>query len=237
MEVNDSIMTGEQLRLGREQKGWNQEHAAPRLGVSQPYLSLLENGDRRVTQRLARKAASLYGLSPAALPVEIDWGNVHPADENFLASELAALGYPGLAYLKRRQQKKNPAEVLLSALSAENLDSRLVEALPWVVWAFPELDWGWLARGAKVNDLQNRLGFVTNVARRVAERKGEVARAHCLLAQENLIERSRLAREDTLCHASMTESEKRWLREYRPEEARHWSLLTDLSPEHLPYAA
>jgi hypothetical protein len=44
-------------------------------------------------------------------------------------------------------------------------------------------------------------------------------------------------REDTLCHESMTEAERRWLRERRPEEARHWNLLTGLVPEHLSYAS
>ncbi len=53
----------------------------------------------------------------------------------------------------------------------------------------------------------------------------------------NLLERSRLVREDTFCHASLTEVEKRWLREKRPPEAQHRNLLTDLTVEQLPYAA
>jgi hypothetical protein len=42
------------------------------------------------------------------------------------------------------------------------------------------------------------------------------------------LERSRLMREDTLCHESLTEAERRWLRKNRPAEAKHWRLLTDL---------
>lgn len=187
-------------------------------------------------ERLARKAASVYRLSAATLPVGTTRENVRPADENALAFELASLGYPGLSYLKPRR-RKNPAEVLLSALSTPNLDSRLIEALPWVVWKYPELDWQWLVGAAKVNDLQNRLGFVTNVARRLAEKLGERDKAALLGRQESALERSRLVREDTLCHDSLTEAERRWLREHRPEEAKHWGLLTDLSPEHLSYAA
>jgi transcriptional regulator with XRE-family HTH domain len=228
-------MTREQLRLGRERKGWGQEQAAARLGVSQPYLSLLERGERRVPEKLARKAVGLYELSAETLPVETSWDSVRPADESVLASELAALGYPGLSYLRARR-RKNPAEVLLSALSADDLDSRLTEALPWVVWRFPELDWRWLTGAAKLNDLQNRLGFVTSVARRLAERSGELDKALLLGRQESVLERSRLAREDTLCRSSLTESERRWLQEHRPDEARHWRLLTDLSPDHLSYA-
>ena len=229
-------MTGEQLRSGRKQKGWNQEQAALRLAVSQSYLSLLERGERRVPERLARRAASVYRLSAATLPVETAWDSLRPADEGTLALDLASLGYPGLSYLRPRR-RKNPAEVLLSALGASNLDSRLVEALPWVLLNFPELDWSWLVTAAKVHDLQNRLGFVTSVARRLAESSGERDKAALLKCREAELERSRLAREDTMCHDSLTETERRWLREHRPKEAKRWGLLTDLSPEHLSYAA
>ena len=229
-------MTGEQLRSGRKRKGWSQGQAALRLGVSQSYLSLLERGARRLPERLARRAASVYGLSAATLPVGTAWDSARPADEGALALDLASLGYPGLSQLRPRR-RKNPAEVLLSALGASNLDSRLVEALPWVLLNFPELDWSWLVTAAKVHDLQNRLGFVTSVGRRLAESSGERDKAALLKRREAELERSRLAREDTLCHDSLTEAERRWLREHRPKEAKRWGLLTDLSPEHLHYAA
>lgn len=230
-------MTPGHLRRGRKLKGWNQEQAALRLGVSQPYLSLLEGGARHVPRALARKAASVYGLSAAALPFETDWEGVCPAGEDELASELASLGYPGLSYLRRRRRKRNPAEVLLRALSAADLDSRLVEALPWVVWKFPEMDWGWLTFAAKVHDLQNRLGFVTALARRLAERSGESEKAAQFRLREAELERSCLAREGTLCHDSLTGAERRWLRRHRTPEARRWRLLTDMAVEHLTHAA
>jgi len=46
------------------------------------------------------------------------------------------------------------SEALLSALSARDLDSRLVEALPWVLLNYPELDWQWLMSAARAHDLQ-----------------------------------------------------------------------------------
>ncbi|MGH9847023.1 MAG: hypothetical protein ACREEM_50650, partial [Blastocatellia bacterium] len=159
------------------------------------------------------------------------------ADEGTLAAELAALGYPGLSHLKSRGKKKNPAELLLSALGKDHLDSRLIEALPWVVLKFPDLNWRWLTNAAKVSDLQNRLGYVTSVARRLAELRGEREKAALLATEESALERSRLVREDTLCHESLTDAEKRWLRKNRPPEARHWRLLTDLTPEQLDQAA
>jgi transcriptional regulator with XRE-family HTH domain len=229
-------MTGRQLKSGREQKGWSQDHAARRLGVSQPYLSMLERDERRVPEQLARKAAGLYGMSAAVLPTTLAWDSVRPTDVDTLALDLAALGYPGLSYLKPKR-KRNPAEVLISALSAGDLDVRLTEALPWVLLKFPDMDWRWLVAAAKLNDLQNRLGFVTGVARRLAEMSGDSEMAALLGRQEAALERSRLMREDTLCHDSLTETERRWLRKNRPEEAKHWGLLTDMSPEHLSHAA
>jgi transcriptional regulator with XRE-family HTH domain len=228
-------MTGTDLRAGREQKGWTQKQAAGKLGVSQPYLSLLEKGTRSVPEKLARKAATLYGLSAAKLPLKTGWHNVQANDDDALASDLAALGYPGLSYLKSRR-KRNPAEVMLSALSANNLDSRLAEALPWVLVKHPDLNWEWLVRAAKVNDLQNKLGFVTSVARRLAEKLGNHETVSLLREQESTLERSRLVREETLCHDSLTQSERRWLRSNRSDEAKHWNLLTDLSPEQLSHA-
>jgi transcriptional regulator with XRE-family HTH domain len=228
-------MTGTDLHSGRQQKGWTQEQAARKLGVSQPHLSLLEKGTRRVPEKLARKAATLYGLSAAQLPMKTSGHNVQAQDNEALASALAALGYPGLSYLKYRR-KRNPAEVVLSALRADNLDSRLAEALPWVLLKHPELDWEWLVRAAKVNDLQNKLGFVTNVARRLAEKLGDHETVSLLREQESTLERSRLVREETFCHDSLTQSERRWLRSNRSNEAKHWNLLTDLSPEHLSHA-
>ncbi len=227
-------MTGRDLRTAREKKGWTQEQAASRLRVSQPYLSLLEKGARRVPEKLARKAATLYRMSAAKLPVETSLHSVQAYDDQALASDLAALGYPGLLYLKSRR-KRNPAEVVLSALIAQNLDSRLAEALPWVLLKHPDLDWEWLVQTAKVNDVQNKLGFITNLARRLAEKLGQHETASVLRAKELILERSRLVREETLCHDSLTQAERRWLKTNRSMAARHWNLLTDLSPEHLSH--
>jgi hypothetical protein len=175
-----------------------------------------------------------YGLSATKLPMETGWRNAQ-SENDAIASDLAALGYPGLLYLKSRR-RRNPAEVLLFALRAENLDSRLAEALPWVLLEHPDLNWEWLVREAKVNDLQNRLGFVTNLARRLAEKSGKYETVSLLRDQESALERSRLAREETFCHDSLTQSERRWLQSHRSDEAKHWNLLTDLSPEHLSHA-
>src|SRR5579871_4212380 len=62
------IMTHQELKAGRTEAGLTQLQAAPRLRVSQSYLSQLENGTRPVTAALARRAASVYRLSATTLP-------------------------------------------------------------------------------------------------------------------------------------------------------------------------
>ena len=229
-------MTGKDLKFGRKQKGWTQEEAVSRLGVSQPYLSLLEKGTRPVPEKLARKAAALYGLSAVTLPVESDWKALELKNEKSLATDLATLGYPGFSHLTHGQ-RKNPVEVLLLALSTRDLNSRLVEALPWVLLEYPDLDWPSLVNAVKVRDLQNKLGFVVSLARRVAEKQGASGKAEQLRSPESALERSRLLLEETLCHESLTNAERKWLLTSRPPEAEYWRLLTDLRPEHLSYAS
>src|SRR5277367_4033667 len=128
-------MTGLQMVDGRMRLGWTQQVAARKLSVSQPYLSLLEAGTRRVTDELAERAAELYGALPTALPLAEDG----PANPQGLIEDLAALEYPGFSHVPARQ-KRNPATVLLAALRQNDLDSRVVEALPWVVLRYPALD-------------------------------------------------------------------------------------------------
>ncbi len=151
-----------------------------------------------------------------------------------LAFDLAALGYPGFSHLTA-YSKRNPAEVVLSALQVANLDSRVVEALPWVLLHYPDLDWRRLVSRAKANELQNKFGFLTSLARRVAEASGRHQTAKKLRDWEAVLSRARLLREETLCHDSLTQAERTWLRSNRSKEAEYWDLLTDLSPEQLSH--
>jgi transcriptional regulator with XRE-family HTH domain len=221
------------LKAVRRHKGWTQREAAQKLGVSQPYMSLLEQGRRPLTKRLLSKLQRHFDVPATELPVEMPRRNVSAQQ---LAEALGALGYPGFVYLKCGT-RWHPAQVLLTALQQPNLESRLAEALPWVVLHYPNLNWDWLLERAKVRDVQNRLGFVVTLTRQLAERNGDHATAVELSGLEQQLDRARLVKEDTLGRESMTVAERRWLRDQRPPEARHWNLLTDLVPEHLPYAS
>jgi transcriptional regulator with XRE-family HTH domain len=221
------------LKAVRRQNGWTQQETAKRLGVSQPYLSLLEKGHRPLTKRVLSKLKRHLDVPATELPVEAPSPNVGAQQ---VAEALGALGYPGFAYLKRGA-RWHPAQLLLAALQQPNLEARLAEALPWVVLHYPNLNWDRLFERAKVKDVQNRLGFVLTLTRQLAERNGDHATAHKLSGLEQQLDRARLVKEDTLGRESMTVAERRWLHDQRSPEAQHWNLLSDLVVEHLPYAS
>ena len=163
-------MRPELLRSARQTAGLTQQQAADRLGVSQAYLALLEGGRRPVTAQLGLKIVKLYGLGPTALPLEA--ASVDSWNSSSLAAALARLGYPGFRQL-RGVGTKNPALVLLAAVAARDVEVRVVEALPWLLVKYSDLDWEWLIREAKLRDVQNRLGFVVMLARHVVEKRGD----------------------------------------------------------------
>jgi transcriptional regulator with XRE-family HTH domain len=230
--VRGVAVTGEALKTGREEANMTQQKAASKLRLTQAYLSMLERGRRPVTAELAAQATKVFKLPPTALPLETDLPST--LNENMFKAELGALGYPGFSYLRGKSQY-NPARLLFLALDKDDLDRRVVEALPWLAFKYSDLDWEWLLRKAKLNDRQNRLGFVVDLAEEFAEKTGDASLKKNLSENKMLIERSRLAREDTLSNESMTQAERKWLRYNRPSKARHWNLLTDLDVRHLAY--
>lgn len=229
-------MKGADLRAGRRKRGWGQVEAAERLGVSQPYLAMLERGKRALTPALARKVVAAYRLPPAELPVPADFNPAERADPQRLVEDLAKLGYPGFAYVRTSVRSKNPAQVLLAALAQESLEARVAEALPWLLLRYWRMDLRWLVVEAKKFDLQNRLGFVASLARRLSEQTSEAERTRALAQLESVLDRSRLARQDYFYRPPRNDRERQWLEQNRPEAAQRWNLLSDLRPEHLQYA-
>ncbi len=224
----------EYLRSARRTAGLTQQQAADRLGVSQAYLALIERGRRPVTAQLQSKVARLYQLGPVALPLGTD--SPGSWNSSLLAAGLASVGYPGFAQLKH-VRPENPAKLLLGAITSDDVEVRVLEALPWLAVKYSNLDWEWLIREAKLRDVQNRLGFVVTLARQVAEKRADSLTAERLWEIEETLNRSRLAREDTLCQSSLSDAERRWVRKTRPSDAKHWKLLTDLNAQQLRYAA
>jgi hypothetical protein len=191
-----------------------------------------------MTEHVQRRVASLFRLSPTYLPVSSQGALQPTVTDTKVERNLARLGYPGFAYRGKHGVLRNPGELLLMALSLDDLDPRLAEALPWLLVKFEGFDAEELVARAKSMDLPNRLGFTVSLARRVAEgnpafanRRGELQRL------EQALEPSRLAREDTYGRRETSKRMRVWLRENRSQDAAHWNLLTDLKPEHLSYAS
>ena len=171
-------------------------------------------------------------LQAIDLPLDDD---IHATwDPAKLAGAIADLGYPRFCQLSG-ESKKNPAIILLAALGTDDLEVRIIEALPWLAVRYYNLDWDWLLDRVKQRHAQNRLGFIVTLGRRIAG-KHENQRASSRLRQiEEALRPARLACEDTLCQASLSDAERRWLRNSRPEDAQYWNLLTDLDSEQLSY--
>lgn len=174
---------------------------------------------------LAEASARILDMSPSALPVS---ANTDAFDAAGAVRALAALGDERFAERPRRRERRNPAEVVLRCLRAPDLDARVVEGLVRVLVAHADLDWAWLVRHAKLDDLQNRLGFLVSLATAVAQREGLAQAGAQLAAARAVLEQSRLAVEGAF-RTSLTDAERRWLRQHRPPDAAHWNLLTNLS--------
>ena len=226
-------MRGTDLRNARQSRGWTQKESALRLHLSQSYVSMLERNRRTVPQHLLPRLLRAYRrhLAPTAFPLR---SSPTRLSRQRIAGELGSLGYPGYAYLQSAPCV-NPAELLLTALDRGDLETRSAAGLTWLVLNGEHMNWQWVIDQARVRNLQNRVGFVLSLARQLAISLGRTQRASDLARWERVVEQSRLAREDTFAH-SLTEPEKRWLREHRSDSARHWNLLTDLSVESLSNA-
>jgi len=131
---------------------------------------------------------------------------------------------------------ENPGETLLRVLVSDKPEARSVEGLTWLLLRFQNLDWKWMVNQAKVNDAQNRLGYVVTLARELANRKGDPLVANTLRHWEETLEKSKLAREDAFGGSTLTEAERRWLRQHKSPEAAKWNMLASTAAEHLTNA-
>lgn len=199
------------------------------LGLSQPYLCLLENGSRPLTPELEAKVRRTFSLSPTDLPPTLSDA---PPSADALSASLAALGYPAFAHLPHGSVLNpvlNPAALVLECLRQPDMEVRVLEALPWLLRHFPALDTNWLLLNARMHNLQNRLGFLVELAQQL----GPLPHLEALLA--GLVP-SKLAAEQTLCNDNMPAALRRWLTTNRSSLAATWNLLTDLQVRDLSYA-
>lgn len=158
-----------------------------------------------------------------------------------LADALGLLGYPGFQtlfteLLEDEAAAQDPAVVLMAALASNDLDPWVVEALPWLVLRYPNLDWKWTIQEARRRKTQNRLGFVISLALQAG---AATTGAETLLHLSNIEEEIfavRLNVEDTFCQ-KVPEDQRARIRESAPAEARQWNMLSLLRARDLPYSA
>lgn len=201
----------------RKRNGLTQMNAASLLGVSQPYLSLLEKGARPLTAELRNRMKTSGGNSQQR------------TSDDLFRSQLSSLGYPGFAHVAKSRSRPRPDTLLMTVLARPDADARVVEALLWLVATFKgQFDFGSMLRQAKLLNLQNRLGFVLQI--------GGVDTPDGLLAIREL-ERARLLKEDTLCWDSMPGATRKWMHANRTPLAEDWNILTRLRGEDVHNAA
>jgi transcriptional regulator with XRE-family HTH domain len=204
------------LKLWRRRNNLTQIDAAGLLGVSQPYLSLLERGARPLSRHLRDRLRQVHGQR-----------DVPRTDDRFRA-QLSALGYPGFAHVPSERPVPLPGVVLLDALAEPTLDARVTDGLPWLVRHYAgELDWPWLTRQAKLRNLQNRLGFLIQHVLPSSPGASQSAMKRALAE----LDPARLLAESTLCWDAMPAATRRWMREHRSPQAAHWNVVTRLWPE------
>lgn len=199
------------LHQWRRAKKLTQADAAELLGVSQPYLSLLEKGKRPWTLKLQERF-NVLGNAQSMLS----------SMEDRLRSRLSALSYTAFSHIKRSRPHPSPEHVLIDALQQPTLDARITEAIPWLASHYRDaINWEWLVSQAKLNNFQNRLGFILELA--------PTSNASMKKAKFEL-DKARLITEATFCWDSMPDALRNWIRRNRSPEAEHWNIVTRLRP-------
>jgi hypothetical protein len=158
-----------------------------------------------------------------------------PLDQHWMYDELANLGYPYFANYRGGTPTYTPARFLAHVLDLPKVEPRVVEALPWLVYVFPLMEWDWLIEDMRLRGRQNRLGFLVDLAIELAEALADTGRVRKLLPQRDLLNLIKLDKEDTLCSEDMREGTRNLRRDRRSTVAAHWNLLCNMELNHLHY--
>ena len=226
-------MTGKEFRQARLAAGLTQAEVAKRLGVTQAYLSLVEREKRPLPPRWLDKVGKLFAVEPLWLPLA-RWHEWQPrrVTNQWLAEQLALLGYPGFAQMKPRLKCVHPADLLMTGLAQAEVEPRAMEGLFWLLTRYWQMDRVWLVNVAKLHGLQNKLGFA---AETVLNAGRQHAWAGAMEQLRTALLPARLVAESTLCQRTLLSGEKQWVEQNRAPAALTWKLLTDFKPEHMNY--
>ena len=168
-------------------------------------------------------------------------------DKNDLEKALAVLGYPGFAYLTRYLNSEtdgkndfSPTELLQWAIVQDVLNTRVTEALFWLVAAYAaKVDWGKLISFAQEQGVQNRLGYLACLALQLVESKQSLSYPEAYrLLQETVsqLRAIRQSQEKTLMNEAMGPVMRSWVQANRAQEAVQWRVLTTITTDDLQHA-
>lgn len=150
---------------------------------------------------------------------------------------LGALGYPGFLSLFSEieaEEGHDPAVVLMAALACDRLEEPVIEALPWLVLRYENLDWDWLVAEARRRGVQNRLGFVVSLALRASAGSLGMERLTRLASIEEELFACRLPRQETRW-LRVPPARREFVAARRSEEAAQWGVLSCLRPDELRF--
>jgi hypothetical protein len=154
-----------------------------------------------------------------------------------LKDALGALGYPGFLSLfseLEAEEGHDPAVVLMAALACDRLDDAVVEALPWLVLRYENLDWHWLLAEARRRGVQNRLGFVVSLAVRAAAGSLGMERLTRLAAIEEELFACRLPKQETRW-LRVPPARRQFVAARRSAEAAQWGVSSCLRPDEIRF--
>ena len=144
--------------------------------------------------------------------------------DSLYCAQLSALGYPGFAHIDASVAVPDAGAFLLDALSQSTLDARVAESLPWLAGRYSsDVDWRWLVSEARLRGIQNRVGFLIEVALNLdSGSSGNAFMGDALRELEEI----RLPGETTFCWESMPAPAREWMRRNRSPEAARWNVVT-----------
>ena len=216
----------ENLRSYRLKAGLTQSDLATKAGTPQPRLAVMESTENPTLPRLQwlDRVAHSLGVNVSELLSEKTLLGVPslaslPENEENLAAHLKELGAP-LTGSSTKGRPFSPEAVVLGVLRAPS--ARMLECVPAVL-SINDLSYPKLLRLADRRGLVNRLGFVVDVAARLAEREDK-ERASKLrrLSKQLWLKRNRDSEEflmkDMPDHAEF----RSWVKKKTPAAGKKW---------------
>jgi transcriptional regulator with XRE-family HTH domain len=241
--MNDTLkgVLAENLRTYRLKAGLSQTDLAQKAGTPQPRLAVMESAKNptlprldwllRVANALNVKVVDLLSETTASKTGSL---SSLPENEEVLAAHLKELGAP-LTGSSNTSRVFSPEAVVLGALRAPS--ARTLEVVPGVLCK-NDMSHAKLLRLANERGLVNRLGFVVDVAYRLAqESDGRRASELRRLSEQLWPKRNKDAEEFLMKEMPQDAELKRWLKRKTPQAGKKWHVYGGYSMERFRDAA